>query len=472
MFRLMEKSDYSNLSVVIIDDDAMVSRSLEKALTDLGFVIKAFSDPLAALEWIDKKGADIVISDICMPKCDGFSVLEHVKKSQPQCEVIFITAHGQIDLAIRALREGAADFFEKPISAATLQAAIERSWRYRLLSQQQKLLSDKIDLMKERLASKERFDNVMIGESAIIRKVIRDIVDLANSNANVLIIGESGTGKELAARAIHSSSPRCSEPFITINCPSIPVELFESEIFGHRKGSFTGAIETRLGYIEAAEGGTLFLDEIGDLPAKVQPKILRLLEQKTYTPVGEHNEKPANIRIIAATNQPLEDLVKSKTFREDLYYRLKVCFLEIPPLRKRKDDIPLLSLFFTLHFASEMNKNIDGIEDDTLQFIMEYDYPGNVRELRNIIESSVIHCKHTGWLKRQDIQGIPEQGTIPSSPIDTPKGASLKFTDVERQLYEETLNRTDNNVSAAARILGLSRGKLRRRMESLDIKAP
>lgn len=467
----MTTNDYSQLVVVVIDDDTMVLRSLEKALSDIGFKIIAFSDPLKGLEWIDKNGADIVISDICMPQCDGFGVLKRIKEKDPQCDVIFITAHGQMDIAIRALREGATDFFEKPLAASSLQAAVERTWRYRMLAQQKKVLSEQVEILKNELKAREWSAGIMLGKSDAMKKVACDTVDLANSNVTVLITGESGTGKELVAKAIHSMSQRAAGPFLIVNCPSIPDDLFESEMFGHRKGAFTGAIETRGGYVEAASEGTLFLDEIGDMPIKVQSKILRLLEQKTYLPIGEQREKPADIRIIAATNQPLEQIVKEKKFREDLYYRLKVCTIELPPLRGRKSDIPILALYFTLHFAEEMNKNLDGISDEAMNLLMDFDYPGNIRELRNIIESSVIHCKHEGQLKKEDLPPLTSAVSVTTERQGWPAG-SLKFHDVERQLYEEALNRAGNNISAASRLLGLSRGKFRRRLEALNIKNP
>jgi DNA-binding NtrC family response regulator len=308
-----------------------------------------------------------------------------------------------------------------------------------------------------------------------MQDLARKIVDLANSSATVLITGESGTGKEVTAGAIHYSSSRREKPFLTVNCPSIPEDLFESEMFGHRRGSFTGAVESRGGYLKAAEGGTLFMDEIGDLPLRSQAKILRLLEQKTYLPVGEHEERVADVRIIAATNQSLETLVADKKFREDLLFRLKVCSIHQPPLRDRKDDIPILAPHFVLRFASEMGKDINGLDAKALDALQRYDYPGNVRELRNAMESSVIHCRHSGLLTPSDLPSIfgqapaalpaPAPAKPQSWPLDT-----LRFEEVEKALYAEALTRADRNVSAAARILGLSRGRLRRRMSDLHMK--
>lgn len=465
----MQQSNSNDLIIIIIDDDKMVLKSLASAMTDDGFVIHAFSDPLKALEFIENEKADVVISDICMPGHDGFSVLSKVKASSPDTDVIFITAHGQMDIAVRALRDGATDFLEKPITSAALRASVERTNKFRALARKSKLLSDKVELLSQEVQTRNSADAVMIGKSEQMKNVAQSIIDLADTSATVLIIGESGTGKELVARALHSNSPRSKSPYLTANCPSIPEDLFESEMFGHRKGAFTGAIETRSGYVEATQGGTLFLDEIGDLPLKSQAKILRLLEQKTYTPVGEHKEKTADLRIVAATNQPLEGLVKDKKFREDLFYRLKVCTIELPALRERPCDIPILALYYTLKLASEMSRNIDGLDNSALAALRGYSFPGNIRELRNIIESAVIHFKGSGPLTASDLPDLSASPSLTSDESDDWRSGSLKFEDVERELYEEALERANKNVSAAARMIGLSRGKLRRRLEALGM---
>lgn len=467
----MEKNNNNNsvhFKVVIIDDDAMVLRSVNTALADFGFPVTAFTDPVKALEWIGKDGADIVITDIRMPGCDGFEVLRRVKEADSECDVIFITAHGQLDIAIRALREGATDFFEKPFTPAALRAAMERTERFRRLTKQNELLTCRVNILSNELLSRNSSKNVILGQSAGMKKVAEEIMDVADSSATVLIRGESGTGKELVANAIHLASSRRAKPFLVLNCPSVPEDLFESEVFGHKRGAFTGAIETTPGHLEAAAGGTLLFDEIGDLPLRSQAKILRLLEQKTYSPVGEHKERHADVRVIAATNRSLEQMIKEKHFREDLYYRLTVCAINIPPLRARKDDISMLALYFTLQFASEMGKSIDGIDEEALPALCAYDYPGNVRELRNIMESAVIHCKHSGALRKEDLPNLATRtgGEAMSATwgMDT-----IKFDDVERRLYKEAMERTGDNVSAAARLLGLTRSKLRRRMSALGL---
>ncbi len=462
--------DYSHMRVILVDDDPMILEALRVPLSEFGFRVRLFQDPRKALEWIKKDGVDILITDICMPHFDGFRVLQEAKALESECDVIFITAHSHLEMAIRALREGATDFFEKPFTVQALKAAMERTRRFRILNQQRKLLADQLQALSRQLSSGQRFTRLMLGHAPSMKRVAEQIVPVANSTATVLIVGESGTGKELVSRAIHEISPRRDQPFLVVNCPSIPEELFESEIFGHRKGAFTGASETREGYVKAAHGGTLFFDEIGELPLRSQAKILRLLEQKTYTPVGDHEERSADVRIVAATNQDLAALVRERRFREDLYYRLRVCMITVPPLRERREDIPLLALYFCLRAASELGKKIDGIEEEALGVLSSLDYPGNVRELRNLVESSVIHCRHAGKLTIRDLPVFPasadERGASVSTawPLET-----LRFEEVEKRLYQEALIRSGQNVSAAARLLGLSRGKLRRRMAALKI---
>ncbi len=462
--------DHSYMKVVVIDDDAMILKALKAALKDFGFEVLTYQNPQEGLAWIRDHGVDIVICDIYMPECDGFQVLKQVKDTDPQCDFIFMTAHSHVDIAIRALREGATDFFEKPFDLSSLRAAMERTRRFRMLRQEKELLTSQVHTLSDENRPHSRRHGVMLGQSAPMKQIAEKIVDLAATTATALIQGESGTGKELTAHAIHQSSPRRDKLFLTVNCPSIPEDLFESEMFGHRRGSFTGAVETRGGYLKAAEGGTLFLDEIGDLPLKSQAKILRLLEQKTFLPIGEHKELSTDVRIVAATNQDLQALVEKKRFRQDLYYRLNVCVIRQPPLRERKEDIPLLALYFALQFAAEMGKLIDGIEDTALNMLCAYDYPGNVRELRNIVESSVIHCRHEGVLTDDDLP----KSFVPSAGHSDPDAGwtmeSIRFEDVEKTLYREALSRSGNNVSAAARLLGLSRGKLRRRMGDLNIE--
>ncbi len=471
----MKDADASTqLQIVVIDDDPMMLESIGAALSSITQKTRTFLQPLEAIEWIRKNGADIVVCDICMPRCDGFTVLKKVKEAAPECAVIFITAFGQTDTAVRALREGAADFFLKPFTLEDLQAAIERTSRFRILAKRQAIMQENTHALHNERKNHHGNRYLMISRNPVMQQMARDIVSIAETNATVLILGESGVGKELIAHALHDSSPRRNRPLLTVNCPSIPEELFESEIFGHRRGAYTGATETREGYVGAAEGGTLFLDEIGDLPLRSQAKILRLLEQRVYAPVGEHLEREADVRIIAATNQHLETAVEQKHFRADLFYRLSVCTIRVPALRERPEDIPLLAEFFAVHFSEETGRHIEGLEQSAIDLLTAHSFPGNVRELRNIIESAVIHARHPGKLTAQDLPALKSPPLNPPPQKENASAAgsvfgSLRLDEVEEQLIDQALQQTDGNVSAAARLLGVSRGKLRRRLEMRSI---
>lgn len=459
------------MSAVVISPEDGLRRLLRNVLGPLGFSVRAFEDAHRALGALRSNRADILISDSHMPEMGGLEVLRRIQDMRAGCDVILITEAGELEFGISALRAGATDFFEKPCDAADVHAAIERTTRFRSLARQRQLLDGRVQALSNELNERSGGDSVMVGASAGMRKVARDIVDFADSNATVLVLGESGTGKEFIAKSVHASSRRHDKPFLTLNCSAIAENLFESEMFGHRRGSFTGATDTQTGFVQAAEGGSLFLDEIGDLPLGSQAKILRLLEQKTYLPVGENIERTADVRIIAATNQPLPALVREDRFREDLYYRLSVCTIHVPPLRERVDDIPLLAQYFTLRFSAEMGKEVEGISDDALLCLSEYDFPGNVRELRNIIESSVIRAHNKKVLTTED---FPELRRLPSrgeAALDFSAWPTdrLSISNIERLLFQEALHREGGNVSAAARLLGMERSKFRRGLNAHNL---
>ncbi len=318
----------------------------------------------------------------------------------------------------------------------------------------------------------------MLGESPAMHQLFDEIRKIAAVPTTVLIQGESGTGKELVARALHENGPRCDQPFMVFNCSAIPDTLFESEMFGHHRGAFTGAVSQQAGFVAAADGGTLFLDEISELSLGSQAKILRLMEQKTYQSLGKANEKHADVRLLAATNQPLESLIDQERFRADLYYRLNACRIDIPPLRERREDIPLLARYFARRAAVEMGKRVTGVDDHAVQILSGYSFPGNVRELRNMVECAVIHCEHDGLLRNDDFlescrsrrmgfkneANKPVSDTVAAWPLDT-----FDFQEVEKRLYKAALARSDGNISAAARLLGLDRSRLRRRLKALAI---
>ena len=458
------------MSAVIISPEDGLRRVLRSVLVPLGFSVRAFEDPLRALDAIENSRADIVISESHMTQMGGLEVLRRTQELQLGCDVILITERGELEFGVSALRLGATDFFEKPCEAALVHAAIERTTRYRRLARQKQLLVGRVQALSNELNNRSGDDSVMVGASMAMRKVAQDVVDYADSSATVLILGESGTGKEVIAKSVHTSSPRREKPFLTLNCSAIAENLFESEMFGHRRGAFTGAVDAQSGYIQAAEGGSLFLDEIGDLPLGSQAKILRLLEQKSYLPVGENQERTADVRIIAATNQPLQELVRAGKFREDLYYRLSVCTVHVPPLRERKDDIALLATYFTLRFAAEMGKQIVDITDEALLHLSDYGYPGNVRELRNIIESSVIRMHDKRILSLEDLPTLSKSHRDRDKTFDFADWSDegIRAANVEKLLFAEALKRSGANVSQAARLLGMERSKFRRRLRRKD----
>ncbi|MCX8011638.1 MAG: sigma-54 dependent transcriptional regulator, partial [Desulfobacterota bacterium] len=373
-------------SILIADDEKNIRDFLEITLKKEGFEIYLASTGAEAIALCEKKKFDIVLTDIRMPQGDGHLVLKKAKELNPDTIVIMITAYGSLESAIEAMKEGAFDYLAKPLYLSKpfdvnklknlIKNALEKRER------------DLESLNKQLPGNTNRFDDIISG-SPEMHKIFSLIPKAASAKSNILIIGESGTGKELIARAIHRHSNRSDQPFVTINCGGIPENLLESELFGHRKGSFTGALANKIGLFEAAAGGTIFLDEISELPLSLQVKLLRVVQHKVITPIGGTEELPVDIRIISATNQNLEHNVIEKKFREDLYYRLNVIQIRIPPLRERKMDIPLLAQYFLEKYSREMKKGIREISAYALEKLQNYHFPGNVRELENIIERSV-----------------------------------------------------------------------------------
>ena len=464
-------AQHTRLRVVVIDDDPTVLVAAVAVLNSLGLESATFSDPTEALANIRESGADIVVSDIYMPNRDGFDVLKETKQSAPECDVVLITARGDIETAVRALREGATDFVQKPLTASALRAALERTRRFHSLALEKRNLESQVQVLESQIQELTRVNSTLIGDSNAMQSLRAEVARIAEVDVTVLITGESGTGKELAARALHAASARKDAPFVPVNCASIPADLFESEMFGHRRGAFTGAVDKAKGFVNAAEGGILFLDEIGDLPSGSQAKILRLLEQKTYTSVGDPTERHADLRIVAATNQDLDALVRKNQFRGDLYYRLAVCRIDMPTLRDHKSDIPILALYFALQAATTMGRMVERLSCETVQSLMAYHFPGNVRELRNIIERSVIFADHTSELRPEHLPPLEGPAISPSAQAaPVASDSTLNMETVERGLYVEALSRTGDNISAAARLLGISRGKLRHRLAALGMQ--
>lgn len=444
--------------ILLIDDDVNLCKVIDYQLRKNGFNVTSVNSGKEGLTHFRQQEFDIVLTDIQMPDISGIQVLKEIRRYNRQIIVIMITAHGSIENALEACRLGADDYLTKPFGQEQLLFIIEKAVRLRELQQENTQL-------RQELVGKYRFEN-MVARSSKMEDVLNMAGQVAASNATVLILGESGTGKELVARAIHYNSPRKEKPLVTVNCPSIPENLLESELFGHIKGAFTGAIKDRKGKFEIANGGTIFLDEIGDLREEVQAKLLRVLQEHEIEPLGGSKTIKVDVRIIAATNKNLEQLVREENFREDLYYRLSVVPITIPPLRDRKEEIPYLVDFF-LNRYGKGRKFI--IEQDVFSTFQQYDWPGNIRELENVIERAVVLSTDD----RITPKSLPPQFFTQAVPsIDTSvtvsnEGFSLEA--VEKKVILETLERTKGNRTQAAKLLKIPRHVLLYRLKKFEI---
>jgi two-component system response regulator AtoC len=427
--------------ILVVDDEAIVRESLRDWLSDVGHQVLTAENGPQALEIIQKEEPRIVIADLVMPGMDGLELLKRAKEIYPSIEVIIITAYGSIPTAITAMREGAYDYIEKPFCPERAELLVEK------LVEHQRLLEENIAL-QQKLEERYRFENI-IAKSPGMQQVIEVIKVVAKSNATVLITGETGTGKELVAQAIHSQSYRRGKPFIAVSCAALPESLLESELFGHEKGSFTGAYAQKKGKFEVANGGTLFLDEIGEMSTNIQVHLLRVLEEKEFTRVGGNEPIKVDVRVISATNKDMKQAVAKGQFREDLYYRLNVVNIELPPLRKRTEDIPLLAQHFLKRFARENQKEIAEFSPEVTDFLLRYEWPGNVRELENAVERAVILTKNSCI----EIADLSPRNLVPAG--STSPGKNLK--QVEKNHIQDVLTETGGNYTEAARILGISR---------------
>jgi len=439
--------------ILIADDEAIVRESLHDWLSDAGYQVFTAENGPQAVEIIEKEEPGIVIADLVMPGMDGIELMKRAKESLPHIQVIIITAYGSIPTAIAAIKEGAYDYIEKPFCPERVESLLQR------LVEHQGLIEENLSL-RQRLEERYRFENI-IAKSPKMQQVIEVIKIVARSNATVLITGQSGTGKELVARAIHSQSQRGDKPFVAVSCAALPESLLESELFGHEKGSFTGAYAQKKGKFEFANRGTLFLDEIGEISGNIQVHLLRVLEEKALTRVGGNEEIKVDVRIISATNKDLKKAVASGEFREDLYYRLNVVSIELPPLRERREDIPLLADHFLNKFALENEKEVAGFSPEAMEFLLRYDWPGNVRELENAIERAVILAK--GSLI--EVADLPHQG------LSLTRSASLgkSLREMEKDHILNVLSETEGNYSKAARILGIARMTLYNKVRDYEV---
>jgi len=448
------------MDILLIDDEPGIRNSIGGYLQDIGHNVLFAEEGQKGLGVLDKNPVDILITDVRMPKMDGFEVLQKTKKVSPNTEVIMVTAYGDINGAVRAIREGAFDFFTKPVKLRDLAASIERTTRFQMLKAEKNYYKEQMERLDGEIQNRMGL-SAIIGESPSIKKVKQDIYQVAQTNTTtVLVQGETGTGKEMVARAIHRESQRASGPFIAVNCSAIPETLIESEFYGHEKGSFTGAQQTQKGHFEVAENGTIFLDEIGDMDIGTQSRLLRTLEERCVRRVGGRKEIPIDVRVVSATNKDLQAGVEDNSFRGDLYYRLNTFTIQLPPLRERPEDIPLLAQYFLTRFANEMRKPITGLSSQALTQLLSYPFLGNIRELKNMIERGVILC--------QNNELSPEHlnlNNTPSKPNTDPEPTTLNLAVVEENLIRKALMQANGHRGNAAQLLGLSRDALRRRLE-------
>ena len=430
--------------VLIVDDEVIIRESLCHWLTEANYQVFVAANGPQGLEIIEKERLGTVISDLSMPGMDGIELMRRAKEIVPSIQVVIVTAYGSIPTAIAAMKEGAYDYIEKPFCPERVEALLERMLEHHRLIEENISLQQKLDKLHQ-------FENI-IAKSHKMQRVIDVTKIVARSNATVLVMGESGTGKELVARAIHSQSKRREQPFVAVSCAALPESLLESELFGHEKGAFTGAYAQKKGRFEFARRGTLFLDEIGEMSAKIQSRFLRVLEEKAFTRVGGNEEIKVDVRIVAATNKDLIKAMESGQFREDLYYRLNVVMIELPPLRERREDIPLLAEYFLRKFAQENEKEVTGFSTEAMDFLIRRDWTGNVRELENAIERAVILAKSSSI----EVTDLPERNLSQSSsflPIKTIK-------EVEKNHILKVFSETQGNYSETARLLGITRATL------------
>mgnify|MGYP001812704724 CR=1 FL=1 len=454
-------------TILVVDDEPSIREILQIMLEREGYQVSCADNGRAAIKLFEQERFDVVIADIRMPKVNGFEVLAEIKKISPETKVIMITAFASFESAVESMKEGAYDYITKPFNIDEVKTTIRKAL--------QKNGSSEHDVQKTKEDGKVEQFAGMVSSSPEMLRVFSVIPKAAASKANVLITGESGTGKELVARAIHSNSPRSNGPFITINCGGVPEQLLESELFGYTKGSFTGAVTDKIGLFEAAHKGTIFLDEIGDLPLALQVKLLRIVQEKSFKPVGGTKEVSVDVRIISATNINLEEQVIKSTFREDLFYRLNVIHIRIPPLRERKEDIPLLAQHFIEQYSRESGKEIRTISSYALQSLLDYSFPGNVRELENIVERSValetsnIILPESLTLSRYKRE--KEHSELPNTDIP-PEGIDLEKVvgELEKQLLLKALQKTNGEMKQAAKLLNIPYRSIRYRLEKYDIK--
>ena len=448
--------------ILLADDEGSIRESLAEVLRQEGYQVDTAADGTEALAAIDKGDYGVIVTDLRMPGADGLAVLRHVREVAPQTLVLLVTAYASIETAVEALRQGAHDYILKPLIIEDVLAKVSRLFEHRQLAWVSQILRREVE-------SRFDFTQMIIGRSPALQEIMAVIRKVAPTNSTVLITGESGVGKEVVARAIHHYSHLHDKLFLPVNCGAIPENLLESQLFGHAKGSFTGAVAAQEGLFQRARGGTIFLDEIGDLPADLQVKLLRAIEEKEILPLGTATPIKVDIRIIAATNRDLRKAVEEAKFREDLYYRLNVVNIEIPPLRDRREDIPQLVDYLVRRHNADLKKNYKGVDNATMKVLMSLPWKGNIRELDNVIEHAMI-LGNGEWVTPADLpRSVSRDGADLTVVGDNLRDAIRAY---EKGHIENVLKRVANDKRKAAELLGLSLSSLYRKIEELSVAVP
>lgn len=446
--------------ILVVDDEASHRKMIEAVLSDEGYEIKQADDGQAAIEAVDQGFYDLILMDIRMTKVSGIEALKQIKDISPGIPIIIMTAYASVDSAVDALKSGAYDYLTKPLDIDELKILVQKALRFHQLEKENIYL-------KERLNDRFDFSNI-IGHGPAMKKLFETTALVAPSEATVLIFGESGTGKELIADAIHQNSPRKERPFIKVNCAALPETLLESELFGHEKGSFTGAVARKQGRFHLAHKSSIFLDEVAEMAPTTQAKILRVLQEREFEPLGSTQTIKVDTRVIAATNKNLEEEIKEGRFREDLYYRLNVVNLEVPPMRERREDISLLADFFLKRYAEKNKRIIKGFTPRAMDLLMRYEWPGNVREIENVVERAVIMARGE-MITPAEFPDILQEldPEVKATYVNLSPGRTLK--DVEKDMIIRTLEETGGNRTHAAKILGISRRTLQLKLKEYGI---
>ena len=439
------------ISILIVDDEESVRDSLYNWFIEDGFRVESAENAKRALTILESNQFDIILADIKMPGMDGLEMLRRIKSIKPDSIVIVMTAFATVDTAVKALKDGAYDYVTKPFDPDDLTHLIRNATK-------QISLVEENETLKQKVTSLENVED-LIGKSEAMKGVLQQVESVAQTSSSVIITGESGTGKELVARAIHANSPRKFFPFVSVHCGALTESLLESELFGHEKGAFTGAMYNRKGRFEMADSGSIFLDEIATISTKMQVELLRVLESKTFMRVGGNKEISSDFRVICATNKDLKNMVEKGTFREDLFYRLNVVNIQIPPLRDRKDDIPMLVNYFINKYCTSMNKPPASIDTAALNRIQEFNFPGNIRELENMIERAIV----VGNGKKITLKDLPLEKTFVSNSAES-------LDDFEKAFILQILNKYDWNISRTARALKVDRVTLYNKIKKYDLK--